>query len=38
MEIKQISFEDWKEKYKPIRNPFNEKQTGEDEVFEINWS
>lgn len=38
MEIKQISFEDWKEKYKPIRNPFNEKQTGEDEDFEINWS
>jgi len=38
MEIKQISFEDWIEKYKPIRNPFNEKQTGDDEDFEINWS
>lgn len=32
-----MSYEDWVYKYKPIRNPFNEKQTGEDEDFQIHW-
>lgn len=38
MEVKIMSYEDWVYKYKPIRNPFNEKQTGEDEDFQIGWS
>jgi len=38
MQIVNMSFEEWKDKYKPILNPLNEtKKIIDDEDYQIHW-